>query len=61
VTCGGDCDGDLSVSIADLVLAVNVALDRRPPELCPSADVDGDGEVRIDELIQAVNRALGGC
>ena len=59
--CHGDCDGDGRVSVAELVLAVNIALGARPVESCAAADRNGDGEVRINELIEAVSRALSGC
>lgn len=59
--CSGDCDGDSSVSISELIAAVNVALGLQASDRCFAADVNGDGEVRINELIQGVNRALSGC
>jgi hypothetical protein len=54
----GDCDGDGSVSVAELVSAVAIALDARPLSDCTAADRDGDGAVHIDELIAALNAAL---
>ncbi len=59
--CAGDCDGDGSVSIAELILAVNIALGARPVGDCPSVDTNGDGQVAINELIAAVSNALNGC
>ncbi len=59
--CAGDCDGDLNVSISELVLGVNIALDRAEPAACPSLDQDESGTVAINELVQAVNNALQGC
>lgn len=56
----GDCDGDGSVSIGELVRAVGVALESLPLSACPAADGDGDGLVRIEELISALNAALDG-
>jgi hypothetical protein len=53
----GDCNGDLSVSIEELVVAVSLALDPRI-EHCHRADGDGDGRVTIDELLAAVSAAL---
>jgi hypothetical protein len=49
------------VTVAELITAVNVALDRAPLLACAAADGDGDGVVRINELIVAANRALRGC
>lgn len=59
--CAGDCDGDGAVSIAELILAVNIALGARPVSDCRSVDTNGDGQVAINELIAAVNNALDGC
>jgi hypothetical protein len=59
--CAGDCDGDGTVGIDEVVLAVGIALGLENPEDCPAADLDGDGEVTIAEIVSAVNAALGGC
>lgn len=60
-TCSGDCDGDFNVSIAELILAVNITLGNGSADSCPAADLNGDSEVRINELIAAVSSALQGC
>ena len=54
----GDCDGDLTVSIDELVAAVNVALETQAPDSCVRADADDNGAVTVDELITAVDAAL---
>ncbi len=59
--CGGDCNLDGSVTIDELIAAVNIALGSAPLASCVAADVDGDGAVTINELIAAVNHALNGC
>ncbi len=59
--CPGDCNGDGSVTIDELVRAVNVALGTAPQRICPAVDTNGDGQVTIDELIQAVRIVLSGC
>jgi autotransporter-associated beta strand protein len=59
--CVGDCDGIGSVSVSNLVLGVNIALNQAPVSACPAFDPDGDGRVTIAELIQAVGNALNGC
>lgn len=61
LTCVGDCNGDGSVSISELVTLVNIALGNRPVADCPAGDRDGDGNIVIAELIAAVNNALAGC
>jgi hypothetical protein len=54
----GDCDGDLSVGIGDLITGVGIALATRPLGACPPFDADGDGRVAIAELVRAVRAAL---
>jgi Tol biopolymer transport system component len=59
--CGGDCDGDGTVAINELVLGVGIALGSSPLSGCASFDTDGDGAVAINELVAAVTAALNGC
>ena len=59
--CAGDCDGDGTVSIAELIRMVNIALGSLPLSQCPISDRNGDGMVNISELIGAVGRALSSC
>jgi hypothetical protein len=59
--CAGDCGGDHTVSISELISCVNIALGSAPPGNCTACDVDGSGDVAINELIAAVNAALTGC
>ena len=61
VPCTGDCDGDGSVSISELILAVNISLGATPASACAAIDRDHGGTVTIDELIAAVNNAAAGC
>jgi hypothetical protein len=56
----GDCNGDGKVTIDELILGVNIALDLRPVTDCPAFDTDASGMVSIGELIAAVNVALNG-
>jgi len=60
-SCIGDCDRDARVVIAELIMAVNIALGQADLEACTIADFDENGRVSINELIQAVTAALGGC
>jgi hypothetical protein len=53
----GDCNGDLSVSIDELVAAVGAALGTSL-DSCPRADGDDNGVVTIDELVAGVAAAL---
>jgi hypothetical protein len=59
--CPGDCNGDRTVNINELVIAVDIALQLQPPTICPASDPDGDQRVAIHELIRLVNRALSPC
>ena len=59
--CPGDCDDDLTISISELITAVNIALGIAPVEQCLAADIDQDVQVLINELVAAVDNALGGC
>lgn len=56
-SCVGDCDRNQIVSIDELVLLVNVAIDRAAVAQCPIL-LD---RPQIDYLVQAVNRAIGSC
>jgi len=59
--CCGDCDGNGSVAIANLVTAVRNALDGCPKDAPCCGDCNSDGRVTVSELITAVGRALGSC
>ncbi len=58
--CLGDCDGNGTVTIDELITLVNIALGA-PLASCPAGDGNGDGEVTIEELVSAVGNALDGC
>ena len=58
--CVGDCDGDGMVSISNLILGVNIALDSQPVSAC-EAFANAEHQVTISQLIQGVNNALAGC
>ncbi len=57
-SCVGDCTGRGSVSISDLIVAVNIALGRASLSQCPSV---GPEPVTVSRLILSVNNALHGC
>ena len=61
VACPGDCDGDNTVRISELIVAVNIALGNTPAAQCRAADLNGDDQVLINELVSAVSHALQGC
>ena len=59
--CIGDCNGDRQVTIIEVVVMVNIALDTAQLSICLPGDANGDGEITIDELSRSVNAALTGC
>jgi hypothetical protein len=59
--CGGDCNHDLEIDIAELVRAVGFALADGTAPGCPLADIDGDGRVAVNDLVAGVQRGLTGC
>jgi dipeptidyl aminopeptidase/acylaminoacyl peptidase len=59
--CAGDCNGDGTVAINELVLGVGIALGTAQLGGCAGFDGDGDGAVAINELVGGVNNALAGC
>lgn len=59
--CAGDCDGNRTVSITELVLAVDIALGSQPVGACTAVDTDGSRTVEINELIAAALHDLMGC
>lgn len=58
--CAGDCNGDRRVPINELVLGVNIALEKRPVSACP-AFADSEGVVNVSQLVKGVNNTLHGC
>jgi len=60
-TCVGDCNGDGSVTVDEIITGVNIALGITPVSACLVLDANDDGSVTVDEILQAVNNALNGC
>lgn len=58
--CIGDCNGDFTVTIEELVAMVGNALGERDMD-CEVADPNRDGIVTVEEIVAAVNFALHGC
>jgi hypothetical protein len=59
--CVGDCDGNGSVAINELIVGVNILLGTDAVASCTAMDGDDDGAVTVAELVAAVNNVLGGC
>lgn len=53
----GDCDGDLRVSVADLLAGVNMLLEVPGRGACSAFDPDDDG-VSVSDIVRAVRSAL---
>jgi DNA-binding beta-propeller fold protein YncE len=56
--CPGDCNGDGTVGLPELISCVAVSLGSRDVRFCPAADGDGNGVVGIAEILRAVGRVL---
>jgi hypothetical protein len=54
----GDCNGDLVVSVDELVVGVNIALDNAGATACVRFDGDESGGVTVEELVAAVQAAI---
>jgi hypothetical protein len=59
-SCTGDCNDDDTVAINELIVGVNIALERQPANACP-AFASAQGTAAIAQLIKGVNNALNGC
>jgi hypothetical protein len=59
--CVGDCDGNGTVTVDEIVTMVNIALGNVPVTECEAGDSDGSGTVTVDEILTAIQNALNGC
>lgn len=59
-SCVGDCNGDGSVDVAEVVSAVQIALGAAL-DTCSSIDADGDRRATVDEITSAAGNVLYGC
>src|SRR5262245_4180892 len=61
--CPGDCNHDGAVIVNELIIGVNIALERQPTSACEPMDYNHDTRVTVDELIRAVAAATSnvGC
>jgi hypothetical protein len=58
--CIGDCNGDASVTMNEIITLVNIALGSADASACANG-IPSDGGDEIGLIIQAVNNALNGC
>lgn len=59
--CVGDCDGNGTVAINEIVTLVSIALAQAPIGICEAGNVDGNQQIMINEILTAVNQVLRGC
>ncbi|HYD48455.1 MAG TPA: hypothetical protein VEB21_08915, partial [Terriglobales bacterium] len=59
--CIGDCDGNLEVTVDELLRGVSIGLGEQAVGLCPIFDRNDDDQVSVDEILKGVNSALQGC
>jgi len=59
--CAGDCNGDHSVTVDEILTMVNISLGNSPISDCLPGDANNDRQITIDEILTAVNNALNGC
>ena len=59
--CVGDCNGNGTVTVDEILTMVNIALGNTPVTACEAGDANHDGEITVDEILTAVNNALNGC
>ena len=61
MACVGDCNGDETVTVDELMTGVNVALGSGGVNSCPFFDGNFDGAVTVDEVIVGITADLLGC
>jgi len=49
------------VTVNEIVILVDIALETKPPSACPFGDINHDGVITVDEILKAVSNALDGC
>jgi hypothetical protein len=59
--CLGDCNLDGSVTVDELLIGVNIALEATALDACVALDRNEDAMVSIDEITAAVTHGLSGC
>ena len=59
--CVGDCNGDSSVGVSEVVKVIDIALGTEQMSTCQRGDGNGNGVVSVDEIVDTVANALDGC
>jgi hypothetical protein len=60
-SCPGDCDGNGTVAIDELMTGVEISLGHEELSTCPGIDQDEDGRVVVSELVRGIVSAVEGC
>jgi YVTN family beta-propeller protein len=59
--CTGDCNGNDSVTVDEILIMVDVALGSDEVSECFAGDANNDGQITVEEILVAVNNALNTC
>lgn len=59
--CAGDCAGQRTVGVENVIALVNILLGEQDLAACEAGDSNGDGQIQVSELILAVGNLLRGC
>jgi hypothetical protein len=59
--CAGDCGGDGTVTVDEIIILVNIILGSADASACPDGIVPPGSTVDVTLAIRAVNNALGSC
>lgn len=59
--CPVDCNDDGVVTINELIMAINIALEQADASVCTNADGNGSNSVTVDEIVAGVSAALSDC
>jgi hypothetical protein len=59
--CVGDCNNDGVVTVDEILMLVDFALQKASPSGCPVSNVDENQQITLDEILTAVYNALNGC
>lgn len=59
--CAGDCDGNFSVDVAEIVAMVHISLGEGSMTECAAGDIDRNGHMSVNDVVAAVDSALMGC
>jgi hypothetical protein len=60
-SCAGDCDGDGTVTVSEIITAVNIVLGNTPLAACAAIVPNGSGPPGVSHLIAAVGSAQCQC